>query len=142
MQGSARVNDTVELPQLRLQRKIRSMQMFKKPQQRCTRVRFSLSSTCIPLCQALLVPVRLRAQPLLCTLSRGFAFSQLRIQNRRLQNGLSFSSRGLSSVTSSHWLAGRPGGYLCDTAGAQQRGAGLAVRPRKRADLHRSDRRA
>ena len=44
MQGSARVNDTVELPQLRLQRKIRSMQMFRKPQQRCTRVCSSLPS--------------------------------------------------------------------------------------------------
>lgn len=37
-QGSARVNDVVELPTLREKKKIKSMQIFKKAQQQCFQV--------------------------------------------------------------------------------------------------------
>lgn len=39
LQGSAKVNETVELPKLREQKKVKSMQIFKKPQQHCHQVR-------------------------------------------------------------------------------------------------------
>jgi selenocysteine-specific elongation factor len=36
MRGSAAVNDTIELPELRVQKKIKSMQMFRAPVQQCS----------------------------------------------------------------------------------------------------------
>jgi hypothetical protein len=37
MRGGLRVGDTLELPELRLQKKVKSMQMFRRPVQACTR---------------------------------------------------------------------------------------------------------
>lgn len=37
LKGSIKVNDTLELPELKLQRKVKSMQMFKQPAQRLVR---------------------------------------------------------------------------------------------------------
>ena len=38
MQGSAKVNDAVEIPHLKEQRKLKSMQIFKRPVQACSQV--------------------------------------------------------------------------------------------------------
>ena len=43
LQGFAKVNESVELPKLREQKKIKSMQIFKKPQQHCHQVKMSHS---------------------------------------------------------------------------------------------------
>lgn len=39
MQGAAQVGDTLELPEQRVQKKVRSMQMFRRPVQSCLQVR-------------------------------------------------------------------------------------------------------
>ena len=39
VQGGLKVGDTLELPELRVQKKVKSMQMFKRPVQSCQQAR-------------------------------------------------------------------------------------------------------
>lgn len=44
MQGGAKVGEVIELPELRLQKKVKSMQMFRRPVQSCAQVPFAITA--------------------------------------------------------------------------------------------------
>lgn len=47
LQGSAKINDTIELPRLKEQKKIKSLQIFKKSQQQCHQVSSPPCGKCV-----------------------------------------------------------------------------------------------